>query len=120
MMFYFGCILVGKQISDQIGRISHRAGRFEAELGENLWGKLEIGRQGRLLVAGAEGGLTVSGGCLETRREKMRLKRQNVWEESGIQPSKLAASSYWASHYYAFIYVPSANFNAFYWDQGIF
>lgn len=43
---------------------THADGRLEAELRQGLRGELEVGRQGGLLVGGAEGRLAVGGGRL--------------------------------------------------------
>lgn len=49
---------------------THRAGWFKAELRQRLWGKLEVCRQSRFPVAGAEGRLAV--GCGRLRRTRHR------------------------------------------------
>lgn len=55
-------------------RRTHRAGGFQAELGQRLWGKLEVCRQSRLRSA-AEGRLAVGGGSLWGREDNVRFTK---------------------------------------------
>lgn len=50
--------------------VSYRAGWLEAELGEGLWGELEVRGQRGPPFAGGERRLVIRGGGLERERER--------------------------------------------------